>query len=54
MFQDNQHRMTLVMTPTKDFEAKRQKQEAEMLQSYVEKLSADDKKSIYEKGMQVK
>ena len=42
--------MTLVMTPTDDFEAKQQKQEADLLQSYVENLSAEEKQSIYEQS----
>ena len=35
-FQDNQHRVTLVMSPSDDFEAKRQLQEEELLREYDE------------------
>ena len=50
-FQDNSHRLTLVMSPDEKFEEKRYEEEEEKLNSLVNKLSEDDRERIYTEGM---
>ncbi|ELU02149.1 hypothetical protein CAPTEDRAFT_179632 [Capitella teleta] len=49
-FKDNQHKLTLIMTPDVQFEADRQKQEAAKLDSMVSSLSESQRQDIFQKG----
>nr|XP_023024278.1 presequence protease, mitochondrial [Leptinotarsa decemlineata]XP_023024279.1 presequence protease, mitochondrial [Leptinotarsa decemlineata]XP_023024280.1 presequence protease, mitochondrial [Leptinotarsa decemlineata]XP_023024281.1 presequence protease, mitochondrial [Leptinotarsa decemlineata]XP_023024283.1 presequence protease, mitochondrial [Leptinotarsa decemlineata] len=48
-FKDNTHKLTLTMSADKDFEAKLEKAEKELIKKKTKGLSDDDKKAIYEK-----
>ena len=48
--QDNLHRLQLVMRPDDDHESRLQQQEADKLQSYVTKLSEQERQNVYDTG----
>lgn len=48
--QDNLHRLTLSMSPEKDYYDKQAKLEAEKLKKKVNALSEEEKTQIFEKG----
>lgn len=48
--QDNPHRLTLSMSPEKDYHDKQAKLEAEKLEKKVNALSEEEKTQIFEKG----
>lgn len=52
-FKDNPHCLTLVMNPDPEYEAELNKKEKEKLQSKVSCLSEDDKRNIYQKGIEL-
>ncbi|KAG7455238.1 hypothetical protein MATL_G00254490 [Megalops atlanticus] len=52
-FKDNTHRLTLSMSPDEAYFEKQAKAEQDKLQQKVQTLSENDRKEIYEKGLQL-
>ncbi|XP_065483596.1 presequence protease, mitochondrial [Caloenas nicobarica] len=52
-FKDNPHRLTLSMSPEKDYHDKQAKLEAEKLEKKVNALSEEEKTQIFEKGLEL-
>uniref|UniRef100_A0A8B9SY55 Pitrilysin metalloproteinase 1 n=1 Tax=Anas platyrhynchos TaxID=8839 RepID=A0A8B9SY55_ANAPL len=52
-FKDNPHRLTLSMSPEEDYYDKQAKLEAEKLKKKVNALSEEEKKQIFEKGLEL-
>ncbi|XP_053323284.1 presequence protease, mitochondrial [Spea bombifrons] len=52
-FQNNPHRMSLSMSPDEEYYKKRAEQEAEKLSQKVKALSEEERKQIYEKGLEL-
>ncbi|KAM9308203.1 uncharacterized protein PAF06_012368 [Gastrophryne carolinensis] len=52
-FQDNQHRMVLIMSPDEEYYNKQEQLAAEKLNQKVKALSEVDRKKIYEKGLEL-
>ncbi|XP_068091898.1 presequence protease, mitochondrial isoform X2 [Hyperolius riggenbachi] len=52
-FQDNPHRMTLTMSPDDDYYNKQAQLESEKLNQKVKALSEEERKQIYEKGLEL-
>ncbi|MBN3307376.1 PREP protein, partial [Amia calva] len=52
-FKDNTHRLTLSMSPDESYFEQQEKAEAEKLKQKVEALSDNDRKQIYEKGLEL-
>uniref|UniRef100_A0A4W5LZS5 Pitrilysin metalloproteinase 1 n=1 Tax=Hucho hucho TaxID=62062 RepID=A0A4W5LZS5_9TELE len=52
-FKDNTHRLTLSMSPDEAYLEKQVKAEEEKLQKKIQALSENDKKDIYEKGLEL-
>ncbi|XP_012864864.1 PREDICTED: presequence protease, mitochondrial [Dipodomys ordii] len=52
-FQNNQHKLTLSMKPDEKYYEKQTQMETEKLQQKVKSLSQEDKKKIYEKGLEL-
>ena len=48
--QDNNHKLTLTMSPDESYEDDKTKREEERLQKLVSQLSDSDKQSIYQTG----
>ncbi|GAB0096908.1 Presequence protease, mitochondrial [Sergentomyia squamirostris] len=52
-FRDNNHRLTMTMSPDRDFETKFIEKESEMLKEKVQALGAEDKARIYADGLEL-
>ena len=52
-FQDNNHKLTLIMSPSEDFDSLRKKQEEEMLSVMTSQLTDSDRKTIHEKALEL-
>ncbi|XP_072296648.1 presequence protease, mitochondrial isoform X2 [Eucyclogobius newberryi] len=52
-FKENTHRLTLSMSPDEEYLEKQAKAEEEKLQRKVQALTEDDRKQIYEKGLEL-
>lgn len=52
-FRNNKHRLTMTMSPDEQYDKKFSASEAEILAEKVTKLSADDRKRIFEEGLQL-
>lgn len=52
-FIDNTHKLTLIMRPSPEFEAKQKKTWEEMQHNLVDKLSDNDKKNLLKEGRQL-
>ncbi|GBO44733.1 Presequence protease, mitochondrial, partial [Araneus ventricosus] len=52
-FQENTHKLTLIMKPDKNFEAQEQAKEKALLESKVSKLSDAERQHIYQQGLEL-
>ncbi|KAF8777515.1 Presequence protease like protein [Argiope bruennichi] len=52
-FQENPHKLTLIMKPDKNFEAQEQAKEKALLESKVSKLSDTERQQIYQQGLEL-
>ncbi|CAL1264212.1 unnamed protein product [Larinioides sclopetarius] len=52
-FQENPHKLTLIMKPDKNFEAQEQAKEKALLDSKISKLSDAERQQIYQQGLEL-